>query len=85
MKFLKKVKNFILNFLNLTKILSNIKNIAIVLLSFYISGSSLDWYKLAIGVISLSFISLAIYTYNNFSDAKIDKYNEYKNHYPALF
>lgn len=81
MKFLKKIIEFLLNFLNLTKLLSNVKNIAIVLLAFYLSGSVLDWDKLITGIISLSFISSAIYIYNNLGDVKIDKYNENKNYY----
>ena len=81
MNFLKKTKEFILNFFNLTKILSNVKNIAVVLLSFYLSGSTLDWYKLIMGIVALSFISSAIYIYNNLSDVKIDIYNEHKNYY----
>ena len=81
MNFFKKIIELILNFFNLTKILSNVKNIAIVLLVFYLSGSNLDWYKLAIGIISLSFISSAIYIYNNLSDVRVDKYNKNKNYY----
>ncbi|MBI1866604.1 MAG: hypothetical protein HYS02_02445 [Candidatus Staskawiczbacteria bacterium] len=72
MEFLKKTKEFLLNFFNLTRILSNVKNIAVVFLSFYLSGSNLDWRRLFIGIISLSFICSAIYIYNNLSDAKID-------------
>ncbi len=81
MKFLETIKKFLLNFLNLTKLLSNVKNIAVVFLSFYLFSGILDWYKLVTGIISLSFISSAIYIYNNLSDVKVDKYNENKNYY----
>ncbi|MDO8486642.1 MAG: UbiA family prenyltransferase [Candidatus Staskawiczbacteria bacterium] len=81
MKFLKKIKEFLLNFLNLTKLFSNVKNIAIVLLAFYLSGSIFNLHKIFLGVISLSFISSAIYIYNNFSDLKSDKYNKNKDYY----
>jgi len=81
MKFFKKTEEFIVNFLNLTKFLSNVKNIAIILLAFYLSGSTLNWNKLITGVISLSFISSAIYIYNNISDERIDRYNARKIHY----
>ncbi len=81
MKFFKNIKEFFLNFFGLTKLLSNVKNIAIILLAFYLSNSVLDWRKLIIGIISLSLISSAIYIYNNLCDIKIDKYNEHKNYY----
>lgn len=69
------------NFFSATKILSNVKNIAIVLLAFYLSGAQFDAIKFILGVAGLSFIFSAIYAYNNISDVVLDQKNNYKKHY----
>lgn len=73
--------DFLINFFRLTRPLSNIKNIALVLLAFYFSGKSFILTDVIIGIVSLSFISSAVYAYNAANDVDIDKCNKNKEHY----
>jgi 4-hydroxybenzoate polyprenyltransferase len=72
---------FLTSFLNLTRPLSNIKNIALVLVAFYLFGGKTDLLLMALGSISLSFVSSAIYVQNSFYDYNADKNNKNKQHY----
>ena len=81
MKFFSIIRESTLNFFGLTRIISNVKNIAIVLLAFYLSNAELDWPKLILGIVSMSFIFSSIYTYNNLEDSQVDEQNSYKRHY----
>lgn len=73
--------NFLTSFLNLTRPLSNIKNIALVLLAFYLFGGKKDFLSIILGIISLSFISSAVYAQNSLYDYDVDKGNKNKQHY----
>ena len=73
--------NTIVNFFGLTKLLSNVKNIAIVLFAFYLSGTEFNLLEFLLSIISLSLIFSAIYAFNNISDLDVDLKNNYKKHY----
>lgn len=73
--------NFLTSFLNLTRPLSNIKNVALVLLAFYLFESEKDLFSIILGIISLSFVSSAIYAQNSLYDYDADKDNKNKQHY----
>ncbi|TSC94648.1 MAG: hypothetical protein CEN87_369 [Parcubacteria group bacterium Licking1014_1] len=73
--------DFLTNFFRLTRPLSNVKNIALVLLAFYLSGQEFDLIKFILGIFSLSFICSAIYAYNALYDLKFDEQNKNKQHY----
>jgi len=81
MNFLKNLFETIVKFFGMTKILSNVKNIAIVLLAFYFSGTQFNAVSFFLGIVSLSSIFSAVYAYNNISDFYIDKKNNEKKHY----
>lgn len=72
---------FLINFSKLTRPLSNIKNIALVLVAFYLFGGKKDFLLIILGIISLSFICSAVYAQNSFYDYKADKSNKNKQHY----
>jgi len=72
---------FWINFSRLTRPLSNVKNIAIISLAFYLSQTPLNWSLFVLGSLSLSLIFSAIYAYNSACDADVDKYNNNKRHY----
>ena len=71
----------LINFLRLTRPLSNIKNLALVLATFYISGGEFDFLRITVGIISLSLICSANYAYNNLYDYEADKINKNKKHH----
>ncbi len=75
------MNKFLLNFFRLTRPLSNVKNIAIVSLAFYLSGLKLNSALFVLGALSLSFIFSATYAYNTLCDINTDKKNENKKHY----
>lgn len=72
---------FLINFLKLTRPLSNIKNIALVLVAFYLFGEKKELLPIILGIISLSFVSSAVYAQNSFYDYNADKNNKNKQHY----
>jgi len=74
-------RSFLINFLRLTRPLSNLKNFAIILIAFYFSGAKFNLWLFIWGVFSLSLISSAIYVYNTINDLPIDQNNENKKHY----
>ncbi|MBI2054151.1 MAG: UbiA family prenyltransferase [Candidatus Staskawiczbacteria bacterium] len=78
-----KNNEFLTNFSNLARPLSNIKNIALVLLAFYLSGTEAGKYlwPAVLGIVSLSFVSSAMYLQNSFYDKEIDKENKNKEYY----
>lgn len=69
------------NFLTLTRPLSNVKNIALILLAFYLFEGEKSLFNIILGIVSLSFISSAIYAQNSFYDYEADKNNKNKQHY----
>lgn len=71
----------VINFLNLTRPLSNLKNIAIFLLAFYLSGSEFHLNLVVLGILSISLICSASYSYNSYTDCLIDQKNTNKMHY----
>ena len=78
------MKEFFENFLALTRPLSNIKNVIIVLIAFYFSGEKFNFGNLVViilGVIALSFVYSAVYSYNSFNDFHLDERNKNKSHY----
>lgn len=72
---------FFVNLLRLTRPLSNVKSIALVLWAFYLSGKDFDLANIIVGIISLSLISSAVYAYNSVSDIELDKTNKNKRQY----
>ncbi|MDP2741532.1 MAG: UbiA family prenyltransferase [bacterium] len=72
---------FLINFVKLTRPLSNIKNIALVLVALYLFGGKKDLLPIILGIISLSFICSAVYAQNSFYDYRADKSNKNKQHY----
>lgn len=74
---------FFVNFLRLTRPLSNVKNIAIVFLAFYLSGAPLNLNLLVLGAFALSLIFSGSYAYNAVSDYRVDKKNENKKRYSS--
>lgn len=72
---------FFKNFFRLTRPVSNVKNVAIISLAFYLSQSQFYWLSFVFGAIALSLIFSGLYAYNTLCDVKLDKYNENKKHY----
>lgn len=72
---------FLINFLRITRPLSNIKNIAIITIAFYFSNTKFYFLPILLGFLSLSFISSAIYGYNAINDLHLDQNNENKKQY----
>ena len=72
---------FLINFSKLTRPLSNVKNIAVVLFAFYLSGTEFDANRFILGIVALSFIFSSLYAFNNLNDLEIDKQNDHKKHY----
>lgn len=81
MKFQNKLSDLVLNFLRLTRPLSNVKNIALIILAFYFSKADFNLILFLAGFFSLSFVCSAFYVYNTLSDYNLDKNNKNKNHY----
>lgn len=80
--FSKKRKfSFLRAFLNLTRPLSNVKNIALIFLSFYFSAKHPELSKVLLGFFALSFVSSAVYSYNTVCDSDFDNQNKNKRHY----
>jgi 4-hydroxybenzoate polyprenyltransferase len=75
------MSKFIVNFLRLTRPLSNVKNIALIVLAFCLSGVAFDWVIFLVGLFSISFVCSSFYIYNTLSDYSLDKNNDNKNHY----
>ena len=69
------------NFFRLTRPLSNIKNIALILVAFYFSKSEFNSQLFFWSLISLSLVCSAFYVFNTISDFDSDKNNENKKHY----
>ncbi|MEK7658403.1 MAG: UbiA family prenyltransferase [Patescibacteria group bacterium] len=72
---------FLINLFKLTRPLSNVKNIAIVVLAFYFSKKGFDLWLFSGSLISLSLVCSAFYAYNTLSDFDLDKDNKNKKHY----
>jgi len=73
--------DFLRNLLRLTRPLSNIKNIALILFAFYLSGADFNLKIILLGIISLSLVQSSIYAYNSLNDQETDRKNPEKNHY----
>lgn len=71
----------IINLLRLTRPLSNVKNIALIVLAFYLSGVAFNWVIFLVGLFSISFVCSSFYVYNALSDYGLDKNNGNKSHY----
>jgi len=76
-----KAFNFLKNLARLARPLSNVKNIALIFLAFYISKSEPDFLKIIFGFVSVSLVCSAFYVFNTLSDYDFDKNNENKKHY----
>jgi 4-hydroxybenzoate polyprenyltransferase len=61
--------------------MSNAKNIAVVVLAFYLSGGKLNLVLFFLGVLALSLVFSSTYAYNTVCDAGIDRSNRNKRHY----
>lgn len=72
---------FLTNFFRLTRPLSNVKNIAIVSLAFYLSETPLSWGLFILGSVALSLVFSGIYAFNGVCDVKSDEKNVNKKHY----
>ncbi len=72
---------FLINFFRLTRPLSNVKNIVLLLLAFYFSKSEFNLQLFFWSLASLSLVCSAFYVYNTMSDFDLDKNNENKKHY----
>ena len=73
-KFLKAIAN-------LSRPLSNVKNIALILLAFYLSKTEFNLILILSGFFSLSLVCSAFYIYNSICDFESDKTNANKRHY----
>lgn len=69
------------NFFKLTRPLSNVKNVALILIAFYFSKSEFDLWLILRSLLSLSLVCSSFYTFNTISDLDSDKNNENKKHY----
>ena len=67
----------LINFLRLVRPLSNVKNIALIILAFYLSKANFNLTLFLAGFFSLSFVSSAFYAYNTLSDYNLDKNNRF--------
>jgi|GEM_PF-3295930 len=72
---------FFVNLSRLTRPLSNVKNLAIIALAFFLSGAEFDLADVLIGFFSLSLVCSAVYGFNTLCDLKCDKDNKNKEHY----
>ena len=72
---------FFINLFRLTRPLSNTKNVLIIFLAFFLSGTEFHLGKAILGFLSLSLACSAVYAFNTLSDSKIDKNNKNKEHY----
>lgn len=75
------MSRFFINFLRLTRPLSNAKTFAVIALAFYLSGKDFILDKLVLGALSLFLLFCGIYAYNTICDADPDKNNKNKRHY----
>ncbi len=75
------MNNFLINFFRLTRPLSNVKNVALILIAFYFSKSRFDLKIFLEALISLSLVCSAFYAFNTLSDIYLDKDNKNKKHY----
>ena len=66
---------------NLARPLSNVKNIALIILVFYLSKTNFNLSEILSALFSLSLVCSAFYAFNAFSDYDSDKNNENKKHY----
>jgi len=74
-------KQKVISVVNLTRPLSNVKNIALIVLAFYISGGNFNLLLIAMAFFSLSFVCSSFYAFNAYSDYDLDKNNKNKAHY----
>lgn len=65
----------------LTRPLSNVKNIALIVLAFYLLKTNFNLTEILSAFFSLSFVCSAIYAQNSFYDYEADKNNKNKQHY----
>jgi len=75
------MKEFFKNLWRLTRPLSSVKNVALVLVAFYFSSQAFNLPKIILGTLFLSLVSSAVYAYNTINDVKIDRENKNKKHY----
>lgn len=73
--------NFIVNFFRLTRPLSNVKNIALILVALYFAQTSFILSSIIISFLAVSFVCSSFYVYNSLSDYESDKKNKNKEHY----
>lgn len=73
--------DFFKNFFAATRPLSNVKNIALLLFAFILSGADFDIVKIILGFIFASLVCSAFYVFNTISDYDSDKKNKNKEHY----
>ena len=71
----------LVNFSRIVRPLSAIKNLALLLAAFYLSGETLNFPLFFLGFIWLSFITSSCYVFNSSNDLEIDENNINKRHY----
>jgi 4-hydroxybenzoate polyprenyltransferase len=67
--------------ITLARPLSNIKNIALLFLAFYLSKAEFNWVVFLASFFSVSFICSAFYIFNALFDYSIDRHNKNKKHF----
>ena len=65
----------------LTRPLSNVKNIALIILAFYLSKAEFNFLEILSSFLSVSFVCSSFYIFNAIYDHNLDKNNENKKHY----
>ena len=75
------MNKFLINLFRLIRPLSNVKNIALIILSFYLSKADFNLILFLAGFLSLSFVCSSFYAYNTLYDYNLDKNDKNKNHY----
>jgi len=72
---------FLKNLSALTRPLSNVKNIAVILLACFLYEIVPAPHVLLMGFLSLSFVCSAVYAFNSWQDLEADSINRNKTHY----
>lgn len=65
------------------RVMSNTKNLALVVLALYLSGEHPTLHRIFLVLLSLSAVSSAMYVYNSLTDAALDARNANKRAYAA--
>lgn len=74
---------FIANIFRVTRPLSNVKNIAIVLFAYFLSGTTLPVTSIVLPILALSLVCSAMYAINSLTDVDLDKRNNNKRIYAS--